>query len=149
MARGASSVGEVRVMPDALHAFTMAICRADGSSAEEARLMANHLVLANLFGHDSHGVGMMPVYILNTTTGHCVRNHHAKIIRDSGAVIVIDGGAGYGQVIAKEAMDVGIERARKHDVAVVGLKNSHHIGPLGRALRAGETGEHALFFNSA
>jgi uncharacterized oxidoreductase len=56
MASGASGVGEVRVMPDPLHAFTMAICRADGSSAEEARLVADHLVLANLFGHDSHGV---------------------------------------------------------------------------------------------
>jgi hydroxycarboxylate dehydrogenase B len=67
MASGASGVGEVRVMPDPLHAFTMAICRADGSSAEEARLVADHLVLANLFGHDSHGVGMMPAYIQNTT----------------------------------------------------------------------------------
>src|SRR6185503_3297373 len=123
MVGGANGVGEVRVMPDPLHAFTMAICKADGSSAEEARLVADHLVLANLFGHDSHGVGMMPAYLLNTTTGHCVRNQHAKIVRD--------GGAGYGQVIAKEAMDVGIERAKKHGVAVVGLKNSHHIGRIG------------------
>src|SRR6185312_3922793 len=44
-------VGEVRVAPDRLHAFTMAICRADGSSEQEARLVADHLVLANLFGH--------------------------------------------------------------------------------------------------
>lgn len=122
MASGASGVGEVRMMPDPLHAFTMAICRADGSSAEEARLVADHLVLANLFGHDSHGVGMMPAYIQNTAAGHCVRNQHAKIVRDNGAVIVIDGGAGYGQVIAEEAMDIGIERAKKHGVAVVGLR---------------------------
>src|SRR4029077_6551872 len=93
MAEGQNGVGEVRVMPDRLHAFTTAICRADGSSAEEAQLVADHLVLANLFGHDSHGVGMMPAYIQNTTTGRCVRNHHAKIVRDNGAVIVIDGGA--------------------------------------------------------
>jgi hydroxycarboxylate dehydrogenase B len=65
MASGASGVGEVLVMPHPLHAFTMAICRADGSSAEEARLVADHLVLANLFGHDSHGVGIMPAYIQN------------------------------------------------------------------------------------
>ena len=50
----------------------------------------------NLAGHDSHGVGMMPAYIQNTTTGRCIRNHHAKIIKDNGAVIVIDGGVGYG-----------------------------------------------------
>jgi hypothetical protein len=96
MAGGASGVGEVRLVPDALHAFTMAICRVDGSSGEEARLVADHLVLANLFGHDSHGVGL-PSYIQNTTTGHCVRNQHAKIVCDNSAVVVIDGGAGYGQ----------------------------------------------------
>ena len=146
MASGASGVGEVQVMPDLLHAFTMAICRSDGSSAEEARLVADHLVLANLFGHDSHGVGMMPAYIQNTTTGHCVRNHHAKIVRDNGAVIVIDGGAGYGQVIAKEGMDIGIERAKKNGVAVVGLKNSHHLGRIGhwaeQCARAGLVSTH-------
>src|SRR4029078_9337623 len=127
MADGKSTVGEVRVAPDRLHAFTMAICRADGSSEQEPKLVADHLVLANLYGHDSHGVGMMPAYIQNTTTGRCIRNHHAKIVKDNGAVIVIDGGVGYGQVIAKEAMDFGIERAKKHGVCVVGTTNSHHI----------------------
>ena len=139
-------VGEVRIKPDRLHAFTMAICRADGSSAEEAKLVADHLVLANLFGHDSHGIGMMPAYIQNTTTGRCIRNHHAKIVRDNGAVVVIDGGAGYGQVIAKEAMDIGIERAKKHGVCVVGLTNSHHIGRIGhwaeQCARAGLVSTH-------
>src|SRR5258707_875887 len=131
MATGQSSVGEVRIKPDRLHAFAVAICRADGSSDEEARLVADHLVLANLFGHDSQGVGMIPHYIQNTASGACVRNHHAKIARDNGAVIVIDGGAGYGQVVAKEAMDIGIERASKHGVCVVGLINAHHIGRIG------------------
>ena len=146
MAGGQGAVGEVRVMPDRLHAFTMAICRADGSSDQEARLVADHLVLANLFGHDSHGVGMMPHYIQNTGNGACVRNHHAKISRDNGAVIVVDGGAGYGQVVAKEAMDIGIERAKKHGVCVVGLKNAHHIGRIGhwgeQCARAGMVSTH-------
>ena len=146
MADGQNAVGEVRVKPDRLHAFTMAICRADGSSADEAKLVADHLVLANLFGHDSHGVGMMPAYIQNTTTGRCVRNHHAKIVKDNGAVIVIDGGVGYGQVIAKETMDIGIERAKKHGVCVVGLTNSHHIGRIGhwaeQCARAGMVSTH-------
>jgi uncharacterized oxidoreductase len=146
MADGKSAVGEVRIKPDRLHAFTMAICRADGSSEQEAKLVADHLVLANLFGHDSHGVGMMPHYIQNTTTGACIRNHHAKITRDNGAVIVIDGGAGYGQVVAKEAMDIGIERARKNGVCVVGLTNAHHIGRIGhwgeQCARAGMVSTH-------
>jgi uncharacterized oxidoreductase len=146
MAEGKSSVGEVRVKPDRLHAFTMAICRADCSSDAVARLVADHLLLANLFGHDSHGVGMIPHYIQNTGVGACVRNNHAKIIRDNGAVIVIDGGAGYGQVVAKEAMDIGIERAKKHGVCVVGLTNAHHIGRIGhwgeQCARAGMVSTH-------
>jgi uncharacterized oxidoreductase len=146
MAGGKDGVGEVRVDSDRLHAFTMAICRADGSSAEEARLVADQLVLANLFGHDSHGVGMLPAYIQNTTTGSCLRNHHAKISRDNGAVIVVDGGHGYGQVVAKEAMDIGIERAKKNGVCVVGLTNAHHIGRIGhwaeQCARAGMVSTH-------
>ena len=146
MAEGQGSVGEIRIEPDRLHAFTMAICRADGSSDAEAKLVADHLVLANLYGHDSHGVGMMPSYIQNTLNGACKRNHHATIDRDNGAVIVVEGGAGYGQVIAKEAMDIGIERAKKHGVCVVGLKNSHHIGRIGhwgeQCARAGMVSTH-------
>ena len=146
MADKQGAVGEVRIKPDRLHAFAMAICRADGSSEQEAKLIADHLVLANLFGHDSHGVGMMPHYIQNTANGACVRNHHAKIARDNGAVIVIDGGAGYGQVVAKEAMDIGIERAKKHGVCVVGLTNAHHIGRIGhwgeQCARAGMVSTH-------
>ena len=146
MAEAKSSVGEVRVKPDRLHAFTMAICQADGSSPEEAKLVADQLVLANLFGHDSHGVGMMPAYITNTQNGACVRNHHATIARDNGSVIVVDGGHGYGQVVAKEAMDIGIERARKNGVCVVGLTNAHHIGRIGhwaeQCARAGMVSTH-------
>src|SRR5437879_11633010 len=102
MADSQNSVGEVRVKPDRLHAFAVAICRADGSSDEEARLVADHLVLANLFGHDSHGVGMMPAYIQNTTTGRCGRNHRAKILRDNGAGIGIDGGRSEERRVGKE-----------------------------------------------
>ena len=94
-----------------LRAFANRIVAAGGSSSDEAAFVADHLVEANLRGHDSHGVGMMPAYIQNTTTGRCTRNHHAKIIKDNGAVVVIDGGVGYGQVIAKETMDIGIDRA--------------------------------------
>src|SRR5258707_13139553 len=101
MAEVQIGVGEVRDKPDRLHAFTMAICQADGSSPEEAKLVADQLVLANLFGHDSHGVGMMPAYITNTQNGACMRNHHATIAKDNGAVIVIDAGHVYGQVVAK------------------------------------------------
>lgn len=146
MADDSTKAGDVRVAPDRLHAFTQAVCRADGSSETEARLVADHLVLANLYGHDSHGVGMLPRYIDNAAAGACRRNWHAEIAVDHGAVITVDGGKGYGQVVAKEAMDFGVERARKFGVCVVGLRNAHHIGRIGhwgeQCARAGMVSTH-------
>ena len=107
------------------------IFTAAGSEGNEPRLVADHLVEANLAGHDSHGIGMIPRYILNVREGLVKANQHAVVVTDSGAIVVIDGNSGYGQVVAGEAMEIGIGRARDHGVAVVGLRNSHHIGRVG------------------
>jgi uncharacterized oxidoreductase len=124
-------VGEVRVKADRLTALCRAICETDGSSAEEARLVAENLVMANLQGHDSHGIGMLPRYIDNARVGSCLRNEHAAIVLDNGALITVDGRKGYGQVVAREAMAMGIERAKAHGVCIVALRNCHHIGRIG------------------
>jgi len=109
-----------------------AICAAGGSDDREARIVADNLVGANMAGHDSHGVGMIPTYITNLLNGCVTLNAHAEIVVDNGAVVVIDGHSGYGQVIGQEAMEIGIARAREHGAAVVGLRNAHHIGRIGQ-----------------
>ena len=45
---------------------------AAGSDEDEATIVANHLVEANLKGHDSHGVGMIPSYLRNRDAGTVV-----------------------------------------------------------------------------
>ena len=47
----------------------LAILLQCGSDGSEARLVAEHLVRANLTGHDSHGAGMLPGYIKNLRAG--------------------------------------------------------------------------------
>ena len=54
-----------------------------------------------------------------------------KIAVDSGALIVVDGNAGYGQVVGEQAMDFGIERAKEHGVAIVATRNSFHLCRIG------------------
>ncbi|HET9651471.1 MAG TPA: malate/lactate/ureidoglycolate dehydrogenase [Usitatibacter sp.] len=114
-----------------LRAAVHAIFTAAGSSAREAQLIAAQLVEANLTGHDSHGVGMVPRYIEVLRGGHLKPNQHAKVTLDSGAMLSLDGNEGYGQVMGFEAMEHGIARAREHGTAVVALRNSHHIGRIG------------------
>lgn len=124
--------GHVVVGPEALRHYIAAIAAASGSSAQEAEMVARNLVLANLSGHDSHGVGMMPWYVRYLATGGLTVNRHARVTRDLGAMLMVDGQQGYGQVIGHEAMCLGITRARRHGVGLVALRNSHHLGRIGQ-----------------
>jgi len=108
-----------------------AIVAAGGSNASEARLVAENLVMANLLGHDSHGVGMIPRYIDAVLEGGLAPNQHPKATVDTGALLALDGCKGYGQSIGREAMQMAIERARKHGSCVMTLGNSHHLGRIG------------------
>ena len=116
---------------EALVAAVTTIVRAAGSSAREATQVAANLVEANLRGHDSHGVGMVPRYVDAVLEGGLAVDAHVAIRADSGALLTLDGQHGYGQVIGAEAMALGIERARRHGVCVVGLAHSHHLGRIG------------------
>jgi hydroxycarboxylate dehydrogenase B len=117
--------------PTVLHDYVRATCAALGSSATEQRLVADQLVAANLAGHDSHGVGMVPAYVAGALAGELLINGHPEIVQDSGALVILDGKQAFGQVNGFETMNLAIERAREHGVALVGLRNSSHIGRIG------------------
>jgi uncharacterized oxidoreductase len=114
-----------------LHALTRAVCKAGGSTEWEASLVADQLVEANLTGHDSHGVGLLPFYVQSLATGALVPNRHAEPVREQGAVLVVEGRRGYGQVIGHEAMALGMARAREQGVVLLAIRNSFHLGRIG------------------
>jgi uncharacterized oxidoreductase len=104
---------------------------ATGSSGEEATIVSDHLVEANLRGHDSHGVGLIPTYVRDRRAGHQHPNRHPRLLREDGAIAVFDATMGYGHVAARDVTDRGIAKARASGVALVGLQNSHHIARVG------------------
>jgi uncharacterized oxidoreductase len=116
---------------DALSGAVREIVAAAGSDDGEAAVVAANLVEANLRGHDSHGVGMVPRYVDAVLEGGLAVNTHVAVRQDSGALLTLDGQRGYGQVIGREAMELGAARARAHGVCVVGLAHSHHLGRIG------------------
>jgi uncharacterized oxidoreductase len=111
--------------------FANRIVTAGGSSPAEAAVVAEHLVEANLRGHDSHGVGMLVAYVRDLDNGTLKINQTPEIVSDTGTISVWDARAGYGQVVARQAVEWAIETAKKHGVAVNGLRNAHHIGRVG------------------
>ena len=121
----------MRIDHDRLRRFASDFLRAGGSSAEEARIVADHLVSANLAGHDSHGVGMLPHYTRNLKAGTLVPNRSHEVLQESGSFAVWDGRGGYGQVIALAAMDWVIATAKREGIAVHALRNTQHIGRVG------------------
>jgi len=122
---------EIVIAAPRLQRAIEAIVAKGGSEPREAGLVAGNLVEANLTGHDSHGVGMIPRYVKSLREGGLRVNQHPKVLLDTGVLVRVDGQAGYGQVIGLEAMALGIERAKRHGVCVVATANSHHLGRIG------------------
>lgn len=114
-----------------LHEAMCLVVRGFGSHDDEVQAVAGNLIDANLTGHDSHGIGMLPRYVDAFLEGGLLPNAHVQAVTDAGALLRLDGQAGFGQVIGREAMALGIERARAHGSCIVALGNAHHLGRIG------------------
>ena len=120
-----------RVPHGALRSFVRRIFEAAGSLPAEANIVADHLVEANLRGHDSHGSIRASKYVAWVEAGQLLPNRHADVITDRGALLVVDGGFGYGQVIGRQSMELAIERTCKFGFCSLGIRNAGHLGRVG------------------
>ncbi len=103
--------------------------------------------MANLSGHDSHGVGMLPRYVDAVLEGGLQPNTGVRVLLDTGSLLTLDGQRGYGQVVGEQAMALGIERAKIHGSCIMTLGNAHHLGRIGQfAEMAVEQGLVSLHF---
>ena len=103
---------------------------AAGASAEEAEIIARYNVGANLVGHDSHGIIMIPQYIDRIKAGHIVPGAPWEIQQETATTTVIDGNWGFGYVVNDRAMRYTIDKAKKQNVAVATVRRQSHIGRL-------------------
>jgi uncharacterized oxidoreductase len=107
-----------------------------GLQSDEAQLIARSLVLANVMGHDSHGVIRVVQYCSSLDDGKVKPGQKVKITKEADASAVVDGEWGFGQTICHQAMDIAIEKAKARSVAVVEVFNCSHIGRLGEYVEA-------------
>ena len=120
-----------RIPAAELRAFVAAVFRATGSAEGEARIVGDHLVDANLVGHESHGVIRVSKYVDWHAKGMVIANRHAVVVRETMCNAVIDGQFGYGQVIGREAMDLAIAKTRQSGFCAVAIRNAGHLGRIG------------------
>jgi LDH2 family malate/lactate/ureidoglycolate dehydrogenase len=108
--------------------FAAAVLAAVGVPAADARLVADSLVAADLWGHQSHGVLRLSWYVNRIRAGVMNPVTVPETVSDTGALAVVDGHDGVGQVLAAFAAREAAGRAREHGVGVVAVRNSNHFG---------------------
>jgi len=114
-----------------LERLTHAILCGFGCAEPEASIVAEHLVMANLCGHDSHGVSVMPMYGRQVADGNLIPNQTPDFGVACGAITQVDARRGFGHRMALLALDHAMQTLDTHKVAILGLKNSGHISRTG------------------
>lgn len=136
-----SSTGSRNFTPAQLRDIATRILRGAGASADEAQLVADELVGANLVGHDSHGVMRLMQYADNIAQGFIRPGADFDVVRRNGSLAVVDGHFNFGQVTAGKSLELALELARATGTGTVLARNCNHVGRLGsyteRAAKAG------------
>jgi uncharacterized oxidoreductase len=120
----------VRLREEPLKRLSVAIFKAAGASEEEAETVSEILVATSLHGVDSHGVRAIPGYIDSIRKGRLKTKATITVLRETETTAMLDDGGGFGFVAGRRAMEMAIEKARRHRMGAVGVKGPGHIGAL-------------------
>lgn len=108
--------------------FCAALFEAAGTPADVAATVAESLVYADLRGVVSHGVLRMEIYLRRIAERMVDPHAEVAIAEDGGATVLVDGRNNFGAHVGRHALQLGLERAREHGIAAVGVRRSNHFG---------------------
>ncbi len=118
-----------------LSALALALLRAAGLDPAHAAVHAQTLLEADLIGHDTHGLALLPSHLGELESGGMLRAGEAEIVSDRGACIVWNGRFLSGPWLVSRATDVAIKRALKFGTCSIVIQRTHHIACLAAFLR--------------
>ena len=116
--------------PGRLEAKATRIFIAMGAPEGDAAWIAALLVRANLRGHDSHGVIRVPQYWEAVKKGQVDPKSPATVIDETATLTRLDGGGGFGQVVARRAMEMAIAKAKAGGLSAASMSRTSHVGRL-------------------
>ncbi len=119
---------QARIDATRLTDFATAVYTSAGLPEADAQLVADTLVQADLWDHQSHGVLRLGWYLDRLRHGVMQPVTTPEVVVDAGAIAVLDGHDGVGQVLAMRATHEAIQRARAHGIGAVAVRNSNHFG---------------------
>jgi LDH2 family malate/lactate/ureidoglycolate dehydrogenase len=113
---------------DALRAFCEEVFLSCGMPHEDASIVADSLVQANLRGVDSHGVARVGIYVKRLEMGLVNPRPNVEVEREGAGTLLVDGDNGMGQVVGVRAIDLGLDKAKESGGVSVGVRRSNHYG---------------------
>lgn len=133
---GMTNKGDMRVDEEAttivpvqpLKQFTRATLERSGVPAQEAAIVTDNLIEADLRSVGSHGVVRLPIYLKRLSDGGTNAKPTVKVTRQTRTTAVVDGDNGLGHLVGVRAMEIAIDKARDGDCAFVAVRNSNHFG---------------------
>ena len=128
-AKTANSAEAPRIAATALAAFIKRAFEAAGLRSEDAHVVADLMVEADLRGSDTHGVIRLPLYLRRLKAGGIKARADIRIVRERPAAALVDGDNGIGHLVMRFAAMTAIDKAKGAGVAWVGARMSNHAGP--------------------
>src|SRR5437870_3909928 len=126
-----STVGQITIPERKLKDFCNSVWIKLGVPEKDAQVTTDVLVLADLRGIDSHGVARLPRYYTDLKNGWTKPTDQSKVVKETKATALIDGGQSLGQVVGRKGMQLAIEKAKETAIGIVSVRNSHHYGIAG------------------
>jgi len=121
--------GGIRFPAPKLRGWTEQVFQKVGVTKDDAALLTDSLIEANLRGVDTHGITrMLCVYVKRMQVGVVNPKTELKVLREHPSTALIDGKNSIGQVASNVAMRMAIDKAKKTGVAFVATTHSNHYG---------------------
>lgn len=109
-----------------LRVAVAAIMEHEGVPADDAAIVADSLVAADLTGLQSHGVQRVKFYADSIEAGGSDPRGQMDVIADFPGGAVLDAQGALGIVAAYRAMELAIQKAKTTGIAMVNVRNSNH-----------------------
>jgi L-lactate dehydrogenase len=135
---------------DKLRSTIRALFAHHGFDEPKADSIAEVLIEADLMGHATHGLALVPWYMEMVASNLFTKTGEPDVISDRGACVAWNGKRIPGTWLVQRAMDIALERAPTYGTVTISIAASQHIGALVPYLtRATERGYMVLLASSS
>ena len=121
----------IRVEEKKLRSVTKQILMTQNLSDKDATIATDALIKADLRGVESHGVSnMLRAYLGAFKSNSLNPKPNWKVVKETPSCATINSDNGLGIVVAPQAMEIAVEKAKKTGAGIVTMNNCGHLGML-------------------